>query len=227
MLTGTEKQVKYAEEVRDYVLFQLSIIDEAGPLVEAIKKIKKAEIILNAFADMKKCKNVKTKTLEFLKWEKKERYTQKDVMSIKDRGITIKEVPDDEFVVYKKDIKEEITNSDLRNVATAKFKPITEKQINYINELISKYYRNKEYLKLIILKNKMSMQMIDNMMNLSSSSASQLIKVLLKGIPKASGSAPRYFVSKYDTYDCETGEKISAGELVWKDEDGIHRADNW
>lgn len=73
----------------------------------------------------------------------------------------------------------------------------------------------------------MRIETIDNITNLSSSSASELIEILLKNILKSSGSAPKYFVSKYDTYDCETGERISKGELVWKDEDGIHRADNW
>lgn len=140
MLTGTEKQIKFAEKVRNYVLFQLSTIDETEvkSLIKTIEKIKKAEVILDAFADMFKCKNVKTKTLEFLTWEKKEKYTQKDIISIKNRGITIKEIPDDEFEGYEKENKKETNSTETaKTVVAAKVKPITEKQINYINELVT------------------------------------------------------------------------------------------
>lgn len=227
MLTGTEKQIKFAEKVKSYVIFQLSTIDEASAVVKAIEKVKKAEIILDAFVDMFKAKNVKTKTLEFLTWGKKEKYTQKDIMSIKNRGITIDEVADVEFEGYEKGEVKKEESTEVKTVAAVEVKTVTEKQINYVKELVSKNYSNKEYLKMVLTRNGMRIEMIDNIANLSSSSASQLIDVLLNNKPKASSSAPNYFTAKYDTYDCETGEKISTSELVWKDSEGIHRADNW
>lgn len=178
-LKGTEKQIAYANTVREYVLIQIENLnvkgleDKKAQLIKGIEKIEKASVILDSFVSAFRNKEVSAKAVDFLTY--REKFTQKDILGFSNTAATINENLKDSEIETKKIVKEEPKVAAKVEVAKAEVKKAVEKKAEI----------------------------------------------------KKTTSGPKFFTAKYDTTDCETTEKIEAGELVWRDNEGIHRADNY
>lgn len=187
-LEGTERQIKFATDIRNYVIAQINSINismfkilshkdfcsKKIRLIKAIEKQKKAKVIIDIFVDDFKLQDVRAKMLDFITYHDK--YTQKDLKEFKYVAKTIDfDMKDTEFKTTKLEYKKP-------EIKKVEKKTSTEKQVEKNNNNTKKVnYSN----------------------------------------------GPHYFSAKYDTFDCETGEFIVAGDLVWKDSEGIHKADNY
>lgn len=224
-LQGTEKEIAYANSIREYVLYQLENLnapkleEKKQKFISAISKQKKAKVIIKSFVDSFKLKNVKAVALDFLTYENK--FTQKEILSFYNRAITINEnLKDDDYEIKRYEIEES------KQEIEKEFLPATKKQTNYLKTLLENTDERRleldtgiklEYYKNLCKEN-----------TLSSKEASRIIDTLAHYQKiKYKSRGMDFFECQYDTYDCETMERITKGELVWKDAEGIHRADNY
>lgn len=185
-LEGTERQIKFATDIRNYVIAQINSIkniknmdqstlnNKKDKLIKSLARQKKAKVIIDIFVDDFKLQDVKAKMLNFITYHDK--YAQKDLKEFKYVAKTIDfDMKDTEFKTTKLEYKKP-------EIKKVEKKTSTEKQVEKNNNKTKKVnYSN----------------------------------------------GPHYFSAKYDTFDCETGEFIVAGDLVWKDSEGIHKADNY
>lgn len=222
-LQGTEKQIAYASTVREYVLNQLDnlnrpeIEDKKKELIKTIERQQKADIILKSFVTAFKTKSVRSQAIDFLTYNDK--FTQKELKNFSGTAVTIEALKDVECEVKynkvesKKEVKQE--------------EKATNKQKSYLEKLLSNIDMSK--LKMQYVSTEIEMFLSEaKSENLLLDRASYLIDIL-RDFQKSNfeTSTVNYFTSKYDTFDCETSECIEAGEMVWRDEEGIHRADNY
>lgn len=177
-LKGTERQIKFANDIRNYVVFQLENtnvdITKKNKFIEALAKQKNAKFIIDNFVDNFKVKDVRATALDYFKYNELSKVTQAELKRFKTTSKTENEqLKDLEFKTEKLPIKEQPVKSE------------TKKEV-------------------------------------------KPVKVKEKEVKKTySCHVPKYFSAKYDGYDCETGERINAGDFVWKDCEGIHLADNY
>ncbi|APF25097.1 MULTISPECIES: hypothetical protein [Clostridium] len=230
-LQGTEKETAYASCIREYVLYQLENLNvpelegKKQKFISAITRQKKAKVIIKSFVSSFRLENVKVIALDFLTYENK--FTQKEILSFSERAVTIDEtLKDDKCEIKKYEIEEskQKNNEEVKN----EFISASEKQIKYLKDLMENTDNmklefngvNLEYYKELIKSCKEN--------KLSRRDASKMIDTLLECQKfKCKNGDVKFFECRYDTRDCETGEHIEAGELVWKDSEGIHRADNY
>jgi len=225
-LKGTEKQIAYANTVREYVLSQIEGLNVKGleykkaQLIKGIEKIGKAEVILNSFVSAFRNKEVSAKAVDFLTYRSK--FTQNEILWFSNTAVTINEnLKDIDIIAVEKKVgvKEE-PKSEVKVVYA------TEKQITFINELKKNLAKSIEDISFEIYKDTNSIERQLSKEKIEMSTALYIIDALLKYQFKAN-KGPKFFTVKFDTVDCETTEKIEAGELAWRDSEGIHRADNY
>ena len=92
-LKGTERQIKFANDIRDYVLFQIkhSQVDELKKdiFTKALERQGSAKFIIDTFSSNFKLKNVRAVALDFFTYEDFEKITQAELKKFGCTSVTI------------------------------------------------------------------------------------------------------------------------------------------
>lgn len=190
---GTEKQIKYATDIRNYVLYQVrrtNIKEEKKQfLISLLEKQDNAKTIIDCFINVFNSKKVVAAINEFINGN----YT--------------------DLEVFKKLSVSNSSVKDIEYTKTDKFTKATKKQKDYISRL---------FLNRSFMLDKKYHQMFLRLDSLSINEAKELIQVL-RECQASRYNTQNYYIMTFDSFDCETGEKIYKGEQVWKDHRGLHK----
>lgn len=140
-LKGTERQIKYANDIRKYVLFQIenSDIDKDNKekFISALERQGNAKFIIDCFAQHFKFKNVRATVLDYFKNNNLDKITQKELKLFK---CTLPSTSN-----FEKDLELFDSDYEEKAKAVAKASKQIERYLVYIKENINSYwYKNGE-----------------------------------------------------------------------------------
>lgn len=151
-LKGTERQIKFATDIRNYVIYQVENFDKLDKtkverFIKALNNQGSAKFIIDTFVDTFKTKKVRATALDYFKYEELVKVTQKELKGFKNRALTVNELEKDLLFetekLERKEVKKEEIKKEVKNYSKA--------QKDYIEKLVDNMTK-KPYIALDELK---------------------------------------------------------------------------